>query len=228
MNEKALQPAFEDLPGMTPAERINYHYQHAERHFSDGMAHALQCGWELSRQKAGIGWGRWKKWVKENLSFSLDRADRLIALYDAKLGAERERIGVAPEWPPSKAEVEAVLGRTAGQSVTAVMIGEGIRSGSHSANWGGDRREAAAANGKRVGRPASSLPEGDAAETGLHKAACAKWAAVRSAVKAFFDNAFDTALSASELRACLQHLEVWTRDLKTDLDQLESAARNRP
>lgn len=141
MNENALQPAFDAPPGMSAAERINYHHQHAERHFSDGMAHALQCGWELSRQKSIIGWGRWKKWVKANLSFSLDRADRLIELYDAKIGAERERVGIAPENPISKAEIDSVLGRTAGQSVTAVMIGEGIIA-KRAAKWGGAREGA--------------------------------------------------------------------------------------
>lgn len=219
MNEKALQHAFDAPPGMTAAERINYHYQHAERHFSDGMAHALQCGWELSRQKAGIGWGRWKKWVKENLSFSLDRADRLIALYDAKIGAERERENIAPENPISKAEVEAVLGRTAGQSVTAVMIGEGIRSGSRSANWGGDRREAAAANGNKVGRKPILQP-GDAAESGIHKSAVAAWGGIVRAADSFLANKFDLALSASEAKAALSIVQALADAFKGRIAEL--------
>ncbi len=141
-----------ELACMSAAERINLHYRLANDNWKAAMEHALLCGWELACQKNRVGWGGWRKWVKDNLDFSKDTADRLIGFYEAKIGAERKRIGLALDNDISPKEFEAACGGTEVKSVTAAMIESGVLK-SHSDNWGGDRRAAAAANGNRVGRP---------------------------------------------------------------------------
>lgn len=127
-----------ELACMSAAERINLHYRLANDNWKAALEHALLCGWELACQKNRVGWGGWRKWVKENLDFSKDTADRLIGFYEAKIGAERKRIGLALENDISPKEFESACGGTEVKSVTAAMIESGVLK-SHSDNWGGDR-----------------------------------------------------------------------------------------
>ena len=141
----------------TPAERIRWHLATAYSLGRVALAHAIAAGRELAAQKALLGYGRWARWCEENLHLSKDTAENYIALYDTTVGAARAAVGLALENDVTDDELDAATVGMDDKSVTGAMVALGVikRSG----KWGGDRREAAAANGHAVGRPSKGAAE---------------------------------------------------------------------
>ena len=136
------------------AERIRRHLAAADILGRISLAHAVAAGWELACQKARIGWGGWGRWCRQELGFSQDTAERYIALFRETVGAAREAIGFADESPLTRDEVEKATAGMEDKTATGAMVALGIIR--RDPNRGGDRRKEAAANGKKVGRPAKN------------------------------------------------------------------------
>ncbi len=218
MTENAeLLPPQPDPDALDVAGRINYHYRAALDNYQAAHEHALRCGWELAIQKDRIGWGGWRKWIKENLEFSKDTADRLIAFYEDKIGTERKRIGIALINDLTAKELEAATAGLSGKSVTAAMIEAGVRT--RSTNWGGDRSAAAAANGNRVGRP-PTLPA-DGVTDGIRKAAVARWGDVSRNAGYFLAHKFELALTLPEARAAQKTVQALQDAIARRIAELE-------
>ena len=218
MTENAeLLPAEPDLDALDAAGRINYHYRAALDNYQAAHEHALRCGWELACQKNRVGWGGWRKWIKENLEFSNDTADRLVAFYEEKIGTARKRIGLAVENKITPDELEAATAGLSGKSVTAAMIEAGVRT--RSTNWGGAREGS--------GRP-PLLPTdpatGTVAPNGLHRAAAAAWGEIDRLSSRFLAKKFDLALTLAETTAALGNVRALVEALEKHKKELEPKA----
>ena len=170
----------------TPAERIRWHLGEAYALGRRALAHAIEAGWELAAQKARLGWGRWGDWCERELRFSQKTAGNYIALYDRTVGAARAAVGLALENDVTDQELDAATVGMEYKSVTRAMVELNIvkRNG----KWGGDTREQAAKNGKRVGRPAKD-PAAEVAAAASDPDL--NWAEVSGYLKGLYDFALD-------------------------------------
>ena len=137
------------------AALIRWHIEAANALGRMSLAHAIFAGWLLERQKVQVGYGGWGAWCEENLDFSQDTADRYVALYRKTVGAARTPAGIGAGQLVSAEELEAATEAVDASTATGAMVELGILKRKDD-NWGGDRRKAAAENGKKVGRPAAN------------------------------------------------------------------------
>ena len=120
----------------------------AKRHAADAARLALAIGGTLLAVREKLPHGAFMAWVATNCgSVSYKTADRYMRLAAARAAADQlEGGGDAEGAEAAKAE------RDFGQTLTKLYVDYGVLKPRR--EWGGDRREAAAANGNAVGRPA--------------------------------------------------------------------------
>lgn len=133
-----------------PAECINFHLGMAQHHGRVALSHLIIAGQELAKQKQVLGYGGWKEWCKNELSCSQQSADRYVKFF-YKVIVERRVPGIPFDKRVTNKELaEATVGME-GKSATRAMVDLGIIK--RNPKQGGDRRDKAAANGHKVGRP---------------------------------------------------------------------------
>jgi len=133
-----------------PAECINFHLGMAQHHGRVAIAHLIVAGQELAKQKQVLGYGGWNEFCDKELSINRITADRYVKFF-YKVIVERRVAGIPFDKRVTNKELaEATVGME-GKSATRAMVDLGIIK--RNPNQGGDRREKAAANGHRVGRP---------------------------------------------------------------------------
>lgn len=139
------------------AGRVKAHLAAAALFGRLSLAHAIAAGWLLHSHRLHTPHGSWQAWCRDALGVSRQTADNYIGLFMATVGAARNIDGVPLENSVSPRELEFATCGMEDKSVTRAMVDLGVvrRSG----KWGGDRREAAAANGHAVGRPAKDAAE---------------------------------------------------------------------
>lgn len=144
------------IRGKTPGERINFLHSLSVESGVISIAAAIYAGWELSNIRAKCPHGTWLTWLEKNTSISDDTARNYIKTYEKHLAEARAALPepVAPTVPPSMEELEAACANTDAKTLTDLYIQQGLVK--RNEKWGGDRRAAAEANGKRVGRPVKS------------------------------------------------------------------------
>lgn len=133
-----------------PAECINFHLGMAQHHGRIAIAHLIIAGQELAKQKQMLGYGGWNEFCAKELSVDRTTADRYVKFF-YKVIVERRVAGIPFDKRVTNKELaEATVGME-GKSATRAMVDLGIIK--RNPNHGGDRREQAAANGHKVGRP---------------------------------------------------------------------------
>ena len=132
--------AVEETDLTDPAGRINFHVGMARRHGRMAFAHIILAGWELSKQKDMLGYGRWSAWCKRELAISQDTADRYIMFFAKTVGAVRAARQIPFAKRVTRAELEEATGGLEEKSVTRAMVDLGIVR--RTERWGG-RREGA-------------------------------------------------------------------------------------
>lgn len=161
----ALTVAFRlpKIQGKTPGARINFLHKLSVESGKVSIAAGILAGWELSRARAACDHGQWLTWLESNTDISPNTARNYMEVYAKTLGAARMALPtpVPAEKPPTSKEVEAASANVEAKSLSALYAQ--LRLLKRSANHGGDRREAAAANGKRVGRHPKGGEGGEAA-----------------------------------------------------------------
>ena len=163
------------------AGRVKAHLAAAALFSRLSLAHAIAAGWLLHSHKLHTPYGSWQAWCRDALGVSHKTADNYIGLFMATVGAARNTDGVPLENSVSPRELEFATCGMEDKSVTRAMIDLGVVK--RKDNWGGDRREAAAANGNAVGRK----PKGSAEEVENELDAAANseallWSAVGGAI----------------------------------------------
>ena len=133
-----------------PAECINFHLGMAQHHGRVAIAHLIVAGQELAKQKQVLGYGGWNEFCEKELTISKFTADRYVKFF-YKVIVERRMAGIPFDKRVTNKELaEATVGME-GKSATRAMVDLGIIK--RNPNQGGDRRDKAAANGHKVGRP---------------------------------------------------------------------------
>jgi len=194
------------------AALIRWHIEAANALGRMSLAHAIFAGWLLERQKAQIGWGGWQNWCEANLAFSKDTADHYIALYRKTVGAARTPAGIGAGQLVSAEELAAATEAVDASTATGAMVELGILKRKDD-NWGGDRSERAAQNGKTVGRP----PKGSAEDSSRRD-----WAAVLVPVRKLRDVSYRF-LPLADARGALVELDAVRARLKARIDELTAA-----
>ena len=138
------------------AGRVKAHLAAAALFSRLSLAHAIAAGWLLYSHKLHTPHGGWQAWCRDALGVSHKTADNYIGLFMATVGAARNIDGVPLENSVSPRELEFATCGMEDKSVTRAMIDLGVVK--RKDNWGGDRREAVAANGNAVGRRAKGSP----------------------------------------------------------------------
>ena len=82
-------------------------------------------------------------------------ADRYIALFRETVMKARAKVGIAVESPLTRDEVEKATAGMEDKTATGAMVALGIIR--RDPNRGGDRRDQAAENGNKVGRPPKAV-----------------------------------------------------------------------
>ena len=118
--------AVEETDLTDPAGRINFHVGMARRHGRMAFAHIILAGWELSKQKDMLGYGRWSAWCKRELAISQDTADRYIMFFAKTVGAVRAARQIPFAKRVTRAELEEATGGLEEKSVTRAMLDLGI------------------------------------------------------------------------------------------------------
>lgn len=218
----AVVPAGVSLPanpGKTPAARINYRYRQANEYGALAIMAALEVGRELLSVRDKLPYGTWGKWVEKNLEFSKDTADNFIKMFTKSVGEERAALPepVGLETPVSADEYAAVTEKYPASSPTAFL--KALVSADRSANWGGDRRAAAAANGNRVGRH-PALPA-DGVTEGIKKAAVAQWGGISRSVGSFLSHKYELALTLPQARTAQKTVQALQDALAQRIAELE-------
>lgn len=146
-------------PGKTPGARINAWHKIAVASGKASIAAGIMAGWELANARQGCNHGQWLAWLRKNTAISPDTATRYLTVFAQTVGAARAARPkpVALDVQPTMTELEAACSDVEVKSLTA-LYGQ-LRLIKRNANHGGDRREAAAANGHHVGRPAKGSGE---------------------------------------------------------------------
>lgn len=140
------------------AERVKAHLAAAALFGRLSLGHAIAAGWLLHSQRIHTPWGEWGNWCRDALGVSDKTANNYIGLFAATVGAARKVDGIPFENYITKREMESATLGMEDKSVTRAMVELGVvkRNPGH----GGDRSEAAKANGHAVGRPtAAPSPE---------------------------------------------------------------------
>ena len=147
----------------TAAARITEWDAEAQKHANRSVELALAIGATLLAVKGKLPHGAFMLWVSQNCgSVSHTTATRYMALAEA--AARRFALGEAADDPAAGEEAQKAVADQAAEterhferSLSRLYLDWGIVSrpkGEHS--WGGDRREVAAENGNKVGRPAKN------------------------------------------------------------------------
>lgn len=217
----AVLPA---CPCKTTAECINWRYRQANEHAAIAIMAAIDAGRQLVAVKSRMVHGTWEKWIAAHLEFSKQTAQNLMKMYAKSVGAERAALPapVGPDTPVSEDEFAAAREKYPATSPAAFLK---ALSGDRSANWGGDRRAAAEANGNRVGRP-PLLPEGGAVPDGLHRAAAREWGRIFRLMSGFLARKLDLALDLVETTIAIDNARALVASLekhKKELEKLEKA-----
>lgn len=157
----ALTVAFHlpKIKGKTPGARINFLHRLSVESGKVSIAAGILAGWELARARAACDHGQWLTWLANNTEISPNTARNYMEVYAKTLGAARAALPrpIPAETPPSAKEVAAASANVEAKSLSALYAQ--LRLLKRNANHGGDRREAAAANGHHVGRPAKGSGE---------------------------------------------------------------------
>ena len=194
------------------AALIRWHIEAANALGRMSLAHAIFAGWLLERQKTQVGYGGWGKWCEANLRFSQKTADNYVALYRKTVGAARTPAGIGAGQLVSAEELAAATESIDASTATGAMVELGILKRKDD-NWGGDRRERAAQNGKTVGRP----PKGSAEDSSRRD-----WAAVLVPVRKLRDVSYRF-LPLADARGALVELDAVRARLKARIDELTAA-----
>lgn len=152
------------IKGKTPGARINFLHRLSVSSGKLSIAAGIMAGWELSRARAACDHGQWITWLENNTEISRATAQNYMEVYAKTLGAARAALPspVPAETPPSAKEIAAASANVEARSLSALYAQ--LRLLKRSDNHGGDRREAAAANGNKVGRPKKNGGEEGQAE----------------------------------------------------------------
>jgi Protein of unknown function (DUF3102) len=76
------------------ASEINAVHREVVRSIADGVMHAIRAGELLSRAKANVGHGGWRRWQEKNLAFSVRTAQLYMQL--ARLDPNAQRVADLP------------------------------------------------------------------------------------------------------------------------------------
>jgi hypothetical protein len=76
------------------ASEINAEHREVIRSIANGVTHAIRAGELLSRAKANVGHGGWRRWQEKNLAFSVRTAQLYMQL--ARLDPNAQRVADLP------------------------------------------------------------------------------------------------------------------------------------
>lgn len=108
------------------AERIRFHIHEAQAHGRCSIAHIIEAGWELALQKQLLGYGQWSAWCEEKLAVSKRTAERCIAAFQKRVGAQRAANRIPLEKKLLKKELEAATVGLEEKTARQAMIEIGI------------------------------------------------------------------------------------------------------
>ena len=139
-----------------PAERISFHIGMGQHHGRMALAHLILAGWELAQQKEALGYGGWRAWCKKELNYTHRTAERYIDFFFGTVGAFRTERQIPFAKRITNAELSMATVGMEEKSFRQAMID--LKIIKPNPKHGGDRREKAAENGHRVGRPPENAP----------------------------------------------------------------------
>lgn len=140
-------------PEMDRTGRINYFHSVAEEAGEISIKAALFAGLELMKAKQDIPHGGYEKWIDSNCSFGISTAKNYVAVATEYLS---KKFDIKHLISSSDAERQDAVEETSNDvgdaSLRQLYLELGIVKKSKS-KMGGDRRDACALNGTKVGRP---------------------------------------------------------------------------